>query len=388
MPITVPRILRLAVVGALAAFVVAGCAAEPDAGESKDPNQWPAITLDPAAKAPALLSKTGLARLVNGELQHNPALFLYELRMPLFSDHALKRRALWIPPGKSIEWGGEGPLRFPVGSIIVKSFLFAKDLRQPDKDVTAIETRVLVRDKEEWKAWPYVWNAATGEAELKVAGTVMDVSFTDAQGKARSSTYLVPQRNQCKDCHDRNEGSDKRTWIIGPRPRYLRLEAEFSGKKQDQLKALGERGWLQGLPDEATIKTSARWDELASKGVAALSKEEVTAAARDYLDINCAHCHSPTAVEGETSQLYLNHDNEDAFLLGVCKAPSSAGKGGFGRKYDIVPGKPDESILVYRLETTNIGAMMPDIGRSLVDELGVQLVRKWVEQMPTVPCNR
>ena len=72
----------------------------------------------------------------------------------------------------------------------------------------------------------------------------------------------------------------------------------------------------------------------------------------------------------------------------MCKAPSSAGKGGFGRKWDIVAGKPDESILVYRLETSTLGAMMPDIGRSLPHTLGIALVRKWITEMPHVNCSR
>ena len=40
------------------------------------------------------------------------------------------------------------------------------------------------------------------------------------------------------------------------------------------------------------------------------------------------------------------------------------------------------------METTVLGAMMPDIGRSLVDPVGVALVRRWIEEMEPVNCNR
>ena len=67
------------------------------------------------------------------------------------------------------------------------------------------------------------------------------------------------------------------------------------------------------------------------------TSEAVEAAARDYLDANCAHCHSPKGIEGVTSQFFLNHDNEDQFNLGICKRPGSAGEGGVDREFDIVP---------------------------------------------------
>ena len=38
--------------------------------------------------------------------------------------------------------------------------------------------------------------------------------------------------------------------------------------------------------------------------------------------------------------------------LGVWKSPVAAGHG-WATRFDIVPGKPEESIVVYRLESTN-----------------------------------
>lgn len=74
-------------------------------------------------------------------------------------------------------------------------------------------------------------------------------------------------------------------------------------------------------------------------------------------------------------------DVKDPFKLGIYKPPVAAGRGTGGRLYDIVPGEPDESILVYRLETTHAGEMMPEFGRSVVDQEGVALIRKWIEEM-------
>jgi uncharacterized repeat protein (TIGR03806 family) len=362
----------------------------PDASSSADVarKDWPEIAFDPDSKAPSKLSLTGLAKLVNGELVYNPNLIGYQLNIPLFSDYAVKRRALWLPEGEVITWRPDGPLGFARGSIIVKSFLFPKDMRTPDVNVRAIETRVLVRGDTSWSAWPYIWDAEGGDATLKVAGGVKQITFIDEKGEPRTSSYLVPQRNQCLDCHEQLDGDQSRTDIIGPQARLLNRDNIYNGEVVNQLKHLELLGLLPQLPPLNSISRATSWAKLRAQGVGNLQGEPLDVAARDYLDINCAHCHSPNAVEGQTSQLYLNWDNGNDFSMGVCKAPSSAGHGGLGRKWDIVPGEPDESILVYRLETTKLGAMMPDLGRSLPHDRGIELVRAWIQQMPTVTCNR
>jgi hypothetical protein len=99
--------------------------------------------------------------------------------------------------------------------------------------------------------------------------------------------------------------------------------------------------------------------------------------ARAWLEMNCAHCHNP-AGPARTSGLDLRYVQNDMAKFGFWKAPVAAGRGSGGRLYDIVPGKPDDSILMYRLESTEPGVMMPELGRRLVDRAGVALVREWI----------
>jgi hypothetical protein len=113
----------------------------------------------------------------------------------------------------------------------------------------------------------------------------------------------------------------------------------------------------------------------------------VEQAARDYLDINCAHCHNPLAVEGQSSQLWLNHDNTDEFHLGICKRPGSAGEGTNGLDDDIVPGAPEESIVHYRTFTEDMGAMIPQIGRSLAHHNSSPIIAAWIENLPPASCS-
>ncbi len=73
---------------------------------------------------------------------------------------------------------------------------------------------------------------------------------------------------------------------------------------------------------------------------------------------------------------------EETEKLGIWKSPVAVGRGGGGRKYSIVPGKPEESILYFRLNTTDPGIMMPEVARRMIHEEGVALVKEWIESLP------
>jgi len=63
------------------------------------------------------------------------------------------------------------------------------------------------------------------------------------------------------------------------------------------------------------------------------------------------------------------------------KMPIAAGRGSGGRLYDIVPGKPEGSVLLFRLESTEPGIMMPELPRRMLDAEGIQLIRQWIAGM-------
>jgi hypothetical protein len=50
-------------------------------------------------------------------------------------------------------------------------------------------------------------------------------------------------------------------------------------------------------------------------------------------------------------------------------------------RYDILPGKPKQSILMFRLLSTHPDVMMPELGKRMVDEEGVELVRQWIASL-------
>ncbi|MFT5355825.1 MAG: putative repeat protein (TIGR03806 family) [Polyangiales bacterium] len=347
------------------------------------------VVIDLSERPPALLSDMRLMAWDGQQIRYNDGLVPYELNTPLFSDFALKARAIYVPTGSSIEWVDEGPLTFPIGSIIIKTFYFADDFRALGENEHLVETRVLRLGDEGWEAWPYIWNEAQDDAVLMLGGGTRAIDFIDYLGDPQTANYLIPQRNQCSTCHERNVGVDEETEMtpIGPRGRHLNREYPYESGAANQLQHMADLGMLSGLPPLAGIDASYDYSQVERLGAMGIPAEDVDRAARDYLDVNCSHCHDPLGPQGVTSQLFLNYDSEDAFRLGICKRPGSAGAGTGGLTYDLVPGVPDESILLFRMETVDLGAIMPLIGRSLQDREAVALIRRWIAAMPTQSCE-
>jgi uncharacterized repeat protein (TIGR03806 family) len=284
---------------------------------------------------------------------------LYTLNSPLFSDYASKLRFLKLPAGQSVSYNPDSVLQFPVGTAIVKTFYYPIDERNPKKGRRLMETRVLLHEAKGWVALPYIWNKEQTDAVLEVAGGSDQVSWIDGAGKKQSFEYQVPNMNQCKGCHERSGEMTP----IGPSVRQL--------NDGHQLQNWETAGLLRGLPKDHI-------PALVNYSDASASLDDRVKA---YLDINCAHCHNPTG-PARSSGLYLTWDSKDRTAYGFFKAPVAAGRGSGNLSYDIVPGKPEQSILHYRMASRDPGVMMPELGRQLTHHEGVELVRSWIASLP------
>lgn len=283
----------------------------------------------------------------------------YDLINPLFSDHASKHRLVYVPDGEAATYNGDDVFDFPVGSVLIKTFAFAPDMRQPEEGERYRETRLLIRKADGWAAYPYVWNEDETEATYAPAGDWLDVAFVDPAGEPVSIEYRVPNQNQCKTCHQMGDDIAP----IGPKARNLNHEGPY-GKMQ--LADWSARGILSGLPDAPPAVPS----------VAGMNAS-VEGRARAYLDINCAHCHR---AEGSASNsgLWLGYDEAEPTKLGIGKHPTAAGRGSGDAVFVVAPGEADNSILTYRMASTEAGIAMPELGRALIDEDGLELVRDWI----------
>jgi uncharacterized repeat protein (TIGR03806 family) len=348
------------------------------------------VVVDLAAAPPAKLSAYKLFTWDPAKgFTFNDRVVPYDLNTALFSDYALKQRAIYVPPGATATFDAEAAFAMPVGSVIVKNFYFPADFRTPTANLKLIETRLMVRHDDGWHPLPYIWDADQKDAVLTPAGEVRSIAFIDADGEAQTSKYLIPERNQCQSCHARqdSQAAPLEIVLIGIKARHLNRSYDYAGGAKNQLAHLTELGMLTGAPPIADVPAAYDFRPIEAGGSATLAGAELEAAARSYLDINCAHCHNPKGVQGQTSQLFLNHDNTDQFRLGACKRPGSAGSGNGGLTFDIVPGNPEQSILYFRTHTTQVGAMMPLLGRSVLHKRGSELLHAWIAAMPANDCQ-
>jgi uncharacterized repeat protein (TIGR03806 family) len=276
----------------------------------------------------------------------------YVLASALYADDAQKQRFVFVPDGTPARYAANGVFDFPVGTVLVKSFGYPEGAA-----LKLIETRLLIHQAQGWVALPYVWNETQTEATLQRIGARRDVTWRDAAGTAQNLRYAVPNQNQCKGCH----AVDNVLTPIGPKARNLNVAM--------QLHHWQQLGLVSSAPADAPRVPNY------ADATAPLADR-----ARAYLDINCAHCHNPQG-PASNSGLDLSWENDNATARGVYKRPVAAGRGAGNLEFSIVPGKPDESILLHRMQSAEPGIAMPELGRSQIDTQGTALIRAYIASL-------
>jgi len=318
-----------------------------------------------SATAPATLAEWCQVSLQNGDVVLKSGVVPFDVTTPLFSDTAVKRRTLWLPPGTSASYSADDVFSFPDGTVFTKSFGLRDDLRKPDPVIRWIETRVEWKVSGQWYALSYTWDTAGTQALAAPAGSVRFISFIDENGATETANYLVPNQAQCGQCHQ------QASYVpLGPRARYLNKSYAYPTGTENQLTHLTQLGWLTGAPADP-----ANAPQLPA--AADPTSGTVEQRARAYLEANCAFCHNPLG-SARTTGLVLWASESEPFKYGVCKPPVAAGAGSGGLQYDLVPADPEHSIIPFRMSSTVPAIAMPQIGRSVVDHAGLQLVRDWI----------
>ncbi len=298
---------------------------------------------------------------------------LYEPASSLFTDYAHKLRFVWMPEGTQATYAGdENAFNFPTGSVLGKTFYY--DHTGTDGQPRIMETRLLINKSDGWKAYVYVWNDEQTDALLETTnnGVSIPVTFTE-NGVQRSIDYKVPSQGDCLVCHKINpnqQSGGERTIPIGPKPQNLNTNLIYNGVAQNQIAKWQSRGFLgNDIPNN--IVSTVDWKD---------ASKSLEARAKSYLDINCAHCHR-TGGHCDYVAVRFNFSNTDMTSYGLCMTPLFQVQ---DAPFVINAGNADHSEIVRRINTNEQALMMPIIGRTIVHEEGVELVKAWINSMEPV----
>ena len=314
-------------------------------------------------KPPKKLSEYGFFQDMNNQIPSDGVL-PYDLISPLFSDYADKLRFIYIPENKTAAYRHNKVFDFPNGTALIKTFAYLNNYQNSNISKQLLETRLLIKKNNEWVNVSYIWNDDQNEAFLSIAGKTISTKFVNEYGNMIDVRYRVPNINQCKECHT----SNKKITPIGPKARNLNKNYEYFDGAMNQLVKWHNQGWIIDQIDE---KNMVDWSNRSLS---------LDAKARSYLDINCAHCH----IEGgsaDTSGLYLDYAENRKINLGFFKKPIATGRASNNLRYSIVPGKPNESILLFRMESLDPGIMMPESGRALQHKEAIKLINEWIKNL-------
>ncbi|UXD87311.1 SO2930 family diheme c-type cytochrome [Thalassolituus hydrocarboniclasticus] len=324
----------------------------------------------------------------------------YTLSAPLFTDYASKYRFVFIPEGQTATYSEKEVFEFPEGTVITKTFTMPADTS--DRGIAKermIETRLLIKKANGWVARAYVWNEAGTEAVRDKNGELVAINNLQHGEDTLSFNYAVPDQNACVSCHQFNpngnhdavNGVDPTPAYfspIGPKARYLNTDYDFGQGPKNQLNKWVEENMLSGLPDEnSSIQKAADFSDYKSLGEYSGTPELLTATAKSWIDINCAHCHR---TEGQASNTGFRADynvlwqgNEQ--YHGACAKPVSGSQS--GSTLIIVPGDSSNSLVYNRLHTAEPGKAMPPLGRAVIHTEGTALIKAWIDSLDPALCD-
>lgn len=343
---------------ALLCWTLAGC------GKNVAPN---APILDFEQLPYPQLSQYGFFHGKMKLLQPASGVLPYDLATPLFTDYAHKSRFVWMPSGTQAEVDERGYIVFPEHTVLIKNFYYPADFRDSNSKKDMVETRLLIQRNGRWEAFTYEWNSAGTDANLMQVGNIRPVAWISESGEKMQIDYVIPNKNQCKSCHNMNDEVQP----IGPKVRNLNFTLAYpDGDTTNQLLRWQQEGYLAAGDYSDSHPSVPVWSDPRSGPL------DQRAAA--YLDANCGHCHRPEGPANTTGTFY-HWEETELSRRGVGKAPVAAGKGSGGRHFGIVPGQPDASILMYRIESTDPGEMMPELGRVVPHREGIALLKEWIK---------
>jgi len=293
----------------------------------------------------------------------NDGVIQYQPASGLFTDYAHKKRFVWVPAGlKGTYVADNNIIEFPVGTALIKTFYY--DHVQPDNVTKIIETRVMIRKSNEWIFAEYVWNEDQTEATLSMNGSLVSLDW-DEDGTPKSTIYRIPSETECLICHK----SNNLPIPIGIKPQNLNNDFTYPSGRVNQLQYFISKGILENNLPSNIVSTIDYHD----------TTQTLKLRLRSYLDINCGHCHQENSHCDYRPIRLAFSETTDPVHLGQCVTPDDMFDPSLSNI--IFPGNYNKSMMYFRLNSTDENNRMPLLGRTIVDEAGLKLVRDYISSI-------
>jgi hypothetical protein len=280
----------------------------------------------------------------------------YRPAYELYSDGARKQRWFSLPEGGHIDGSQPESFVFPVGTQFWKEFRVEVGGKE-----RLVETRLLRKiasGKNGWVYTSYVWDERGEKA----------VQLNDGADNVLGSDHEVPTLEKCRQCH-----AGRADFILGFDP--ILLGPGATGVSLDELV---KRGTLQNM----------------RLPVPAIPGSASDVQALGYLHANCGvSCHNP-AGDAKDSGFHMRLELDKLASVGATpvvatglnKMPAQDAKiqtlmpPSDMAFCDVVPQRPDASLVLVRMKIRGSEAQMPPIASKHVDSAGVEIVTRWLEQ--------
>jgi glucose/arabinose dehydrogenase len=328
---------------------------------------------NPVAAFPRRLSDAGIFSEL-AKLTPAPGVVPYEINLPGWHDGARSVHHLAVPGNEVLRVRPARSWDLPDETVLAQTLVLG---------TRRIETRLLVKQQNDFAGYTYVWNAAQTDAEL---ADKSGADLTVAEGQP----WRVPSRAECMMCHSRqanfsltlhewqlNRGDQLARW---ERMDLLRVDPAAAGRGRRGNESAGGR-FARQQPDQRTPPHSALLPrEISQMGRYAPSGDgtaSLETRARSYLAVNCAHCH--TINGGGNSAIDFDWHVQTDRMRAIGEPPQH-GHFDLADARVIAPGDAGRSVIIPRVALRGPG-QMPPVGSRVPDTEGVRLLAEWIASL-------
>jgi hypothetical protein len=311
---------------------------------------------------PNHLSETGLYDNIDSKTIA-PSNLMFAPQYPLWSDGAMKKRWIYLPPKQTIDARRIDDWIFPVGTKFWKEFSFGK----------RVETRYLEKvAKSSWIYATYIWNDDGTDAVLVSENGLKNYVQITAGVK-----HDIPSKIDCKACHE-GQGRDV---VLGFNALQLSPARDPNALHSEQF-THDMINFNDLIKRKRISNISKRFIDKPPMIEAATPRER---AALGYLNSNCGGCHNSTDPLSSVGMFlkYRLGDNSHQIKLSTVvghqskyKIPAFPGD----QSFRILPGDPARSVVTYRMGTRNPYIQMPPLGTKIIDTMALNLITTWIKE--------